>query len=160
EPTGERPTEQPMFRWIRALDLPRRDGWIAGVCAGVADRLGVDVLLVRGVAVVVAVLGGPVTLLYAIGWFLLPDRHGTIHAQELGRGRVSPALAGIAGFVLLSLLPLTQGFWFLGAWYWGSPDFAAPIGRVLWTAVLLGLGIAVAVWIGRRAAAADPTLVP
>jgi len=144
------PPEHPFFSWLRRLDVPRRPGWIGGVCAGIADRLGIDPLIVRGIAVVIAVLGGPVALLYAAAWFLLPDTAGTIHAQELGRGRANRALAGIVALAALSLLPLAQGFWYLGGVYWGAPDWASTVGRALWTAVVITLAIVLIVWLARR----------
>jgi phage shock protein PspC (stress-responsive transcriptional regulator) len=153
------PTREPgFFGWLRRLDLPRRPGWLGGVCAGIADRLGVDPILVRGVVVVIAVLGGPAALLYALAWFLLPDAGGTIHAEELRRGRVSRALPGIVAVFLLSFVPLAQGFWFTGAFYWGDPGWAGVVLRVLWTAALIVLAIVAVVWLARRAS--DVTTVP
>ena len=44
-----------------------------GVCAGVADHLGVDVPLVRLLTVVAAVLGlGSVVIAYLVAWVLVP----------------------------------------------------------------------------------------
>jgi len=147
------PAEHAFFRWMRGLDVPRRPGWIGGVAAGLAEKLGLDVILVRGILVVVAVLGGPAILLYAVAWFLLPGPDDTIPAQELGRGRPGRVLLAIGGLVLLSFLPLTQGFWYAGALYWGEPDAGASVGRILWTGVLLALAVVAVVWIARRAAA-------
>lgn len=160
EATAEAATESGFFAWIRRLGLPRHPGWIGGVCAGVAERLGVDALLVRGVAVVLTVLGAPVALLYAIAWFLLPDQNGTIHARELGHGRVTRALPGIVGVFLLSFLPVAQGFWFAGAFYWGDPGWPGVALRVLWTSVVVVLAVVFVVWLARRAAASDVTTAP
>lgn len=151
------PAEHAFFRWMRGLDVPRRPGWIGGVAAGIAEKLGLDPILVRGILVVVAVLGGPAILLYAVAWFLLPGPDDTIPAQELGRGRPGRVLLGIGGLVLLSFLPLTQGFWYAGALYWGEPDAAGSVGRILWTGVLLALAVVAVVWIARRAAAQSPS---
>lgn len=158
EPPAAPPREPGFFGWLRRLDLPRRPGWLGGVCAGIADRLGVDPLLVRGVVVVIAVLGGPAALLYALAWFLLPDAGGTIHAEELRGGRVSRAVPGIVAVFLLSFVPLAQGFWFSGAFYWGEPGWAGVALRVLWTAALIVLAIVAVVWLARRAS--DITTVP
>jgi phage shock protein C len=47
---------------------------IAGVCSGVADYLGVDVTLVRLIAVVGAVLGfGTLIVAYLVAWVLMPQ---------------------------------------------------------------------------------------
>lgn len=150
-------SEAAFFTWLRRLEVPRRSGWLGGVCAGIADRLGIDPLLVRGIVVVLAVVGAPATLLYAIAWFLLPDEDGTIHAQQLGHGRVTPALPGIVVLFLLSFLPLTQGFWYAGALYWGDTGWAGSIARIAWTGVLLIAIIVLVVWLARRATTDVPT---
>jgi phage shock protein PspC (stress-responsive transcriptional regulator) len=138
------------FDWIRGLGLVRTKGWIGGVAAGIGVRLGIDPLLVRGILVVIAVLGGPVVLIYAAAWLLLPDEQDVIHAEELGRGRFSPAIAGIGALVLLSLLPLNQGFWQLGAIYWGTPQVEFPFARLFWTAVLIASVVLFVIWVARR----------
>lgn len=155
------PAEHGFFTWLRRLDLPRRPGWIGGVCSGVAARIGVDPVLVRGIVVVVAVLGGPVALLYALAWFLLPDEQGTIHARELGHGRVTRAIPGIVGVFLLSFLPLAQGFWFSGAFYWSDLGAGGVALRVVWTGALVASAVVLVVWLARRSArASDITTSP
>ena len=84
------------YAWLRRLGVPRRAGWLGGVCAGVGARLGIDPIIVRGIVVVVAVLGAPFVLLYAIAWLLLPDTEGEIQLERLIRGIVDPAIVGIA----------------------------------------------------------------
>lgn len=54
------------------LSRPRRGKVIAGVCAGIARRLGVSATLVRLVFVVSLLLPGPQVLLYVALWILLP----------------------------------------------------------------------------------------
>jgi len=53
----------------------RRDGrLVAGVCAGVADYLGVDVTIVRIILAVLTVVGVGVGVpLYLAGWLLIPE---------------------------------------------------------------------------------------
>jgi phage shock protein PspC (stress-responsive transcriptional regulator) len=150
------------FGWMRGLDVPRQPGWIGGVCAGIAARVGIDPLIVRGVFVVVAVLGGPALILYAAGWLMLPDHRGKIHLEELFRGRFESPIAGIGVMVLLSLLPVAQGFWYAGAGFWGEPSWGDSLGRVLWTLVVLGLIVWFIVWIARRGASGSitPTTSP
>jgi phage shock protein PspC (stress-responsive transcriptional regulator) len=150
------------FAWMRALDLPRQPGWIGGVCAGIAARLGIDPLIVRGIVVVVAILGGPAFLLYAAAWLLLPDQKGKIHLEEVIRGRLESPIAGIGVLVLLSLLPVTQGFWYAGAAFWGEPYWGNSIGRALWTIVILAAIVWLVVWVARRAgrASTSPTVSP
>src|SRR5690606_34105976 len=115
-----------------------QDRWFAGVAGGIAARAGVDPLIVRGLFVVLALLGGPGLLLYLAGWLLLPDSSGRIHAEEVVRGRASAgmmiAAAVIAGVVIIPVfvglllgnaaLLGTPGFW---AWdLWGA------LGLPLW----------------------------
>ena len=141
------------------LDIPRRPGWLGGVCAGIAYRLGIDPLIVRGIAVVIALLGGPVFLLYAAGWLLLPDLEGRIHLQRLIDGIFDRALVGIVAVFVLGLLPVTQGFWALSAGYWGDASVFGAIQRAFWTLVIITLAIVATIWIARRtkdAAAAPP----
>lgn len=45
---------------------------IAGVCSGIARRLGLPPTLVRAAFVISIVLPGPQVLLYLILWMLLP----------------------------------------------------------------------------------------
>jgi len=53
------------------------DQMIAGVCAGIAEYLGVDVTLVRVGYVILSVLsaGFPGTLLYIILWMIMPRKN-------------------------------------------------------------------------------------
>jgi phage shock protein PspC (stress-responsive transcriptional regulator) len=55
------------------LVRPRRGRWIAGVCAGIADRFGVSRRLVRALFVISIVLPGPQILVYAVLWILIPS---------------------------------------------------------------------------------------
>lgn len=141
------------FSWIRGIDIRREPGWIGGVCAGIAARLGIDPLIVRGIAVVIAVLGGPAILLYAVAWLLLPDANDKIHLEEVFRGRLESPIAAIAALIVLSILPVTQGFWYAGAGFWGEPHWGSSAGRAIWTVVLLGALVWFIVWLARRGSA-------
>lgn len=138
------------FTWVRSLGLVRQPGWIGGVSAGIADRLGIDVIVVRGILVVIAVLGGPAILLYALAWLVLPDAKNHIHLEDLVHGKVETPVVGIAVLVALSLLPVAQGFWWFGSLYWGSPNWGDSVGRAIWTLVILGLLVWFVVWFSRR----------
>lgn len=155
------PTEKPPYRfftWMRALGIRRGPGWIGGVCAGVAERLGIDVVLVRGIAVVVAVLGGPALLLYAAGWLLLPDRDDRIHLEQLMRGRFQPAIVGIAAILVLSVLPIAQGLWWAGSVYWDGGALVA-IARTLWTVAVIAALVVVAYWVIHHVRRSAPPVV-
>ncbi|PWC03628.1 hypothetical protein DCE94_11490 [Agromyces badenianii] len=149
--------------WLRRLGVPRRSGWLGGVCAGVAARLGIDPIIVRGIVVVIALLGAPLVLLYAVAWLLLPDTDGEIHFERLTRGIVDPAIVGIAVMGVIGLVPLVQGGW-LGWRWWPDMTISDPIFgsdltwplRVLWVLLIVGAVIALVVWLARRASQNPP----
>ncbi len=85
---------------------------IGGVCAGLADHLGVRVGVIRLWTVVAAFLGGAGLLMYLWLWALAPlektgpDEPATLHR----RFPVAPILTGVAGFsALVSLLLAGNG---------------------------------------------------
>lgn len=58
----------------RRLTRSTDDRMIAGVCAGLAEHLGLDVTLVRVLAVVGAVFGlGSLVVAYVVAWLLMPE---------------------------------------------------------------------------------------
>ena len=115
-PQQPRSGKDPFFDGIRRSGIVRPDErWIGGVAGGVALRLGVDPLVVRGLFGVSVLLGGLGLILYGIGWLLLPEqRDGRIHLQQLFRGDFDVAvLGGFAVFVTGVSFP---GTWFPGGW--------------------------------------------
>ncbi len=94
--------------------MVRGDGWIGGVAAGIAARLRIDPLIVRGILVVVGLFGFPVIFLYALAWALLPDLDGRIVLRDALRRRFEPAQVGILGLLILGLIPLGPGVVFVG----------------------------------------------
>lgn len=133
------------FAWVAGLGVARADGWLGGVCAGLAARMRIDPLIVRGIFVVVALFGIPVLFLYAVAWALLPDVEGRIHLQELFRGCFDPAIVGIGILVLVSLVPIVP--WTMSAilptfWVLQGPvgwDGFGVVGTILGLAVVAGL---------------------
>ncbi|MGB3413941.1 MAG: PspC domain-containing protein [Microbacteriaceae bacterium] len=99
------------FDWIRSLGIVRQPGWIGGVSAGLAYKFGIDVALMRGILVVLALLGTPALLAYAIAWALLPDTTGKIHLEELLRGNPELPLLGVGLTLLLGLSAFGRGIW-------------------------------------------------
>ncbi|MCU1528658.1 MAG: PspC protein [Frondihabitans sp.] len=142
---------QGFFDWLRRLGISRGDSWIGGVCGGIAARLGIDPIIVRGIAVVVALLGGPAFLLYALAWLLLPDTTGTIHLERLIRGTFEAASAGVIVFALLAFLPLAQGVWWAAGWPFGAAGgWTVGLGKLFWSAVVVAAIVLLIVWISRR----------
>lgn len=58
---------------------------IAGVCSGVAEKLGLSTVVVRVATVVLAILG-PAVAIYFLAWLLLPDSAGHIRLERALRG--------------------------------------------------------------------------
>ena len=55
------------------LDRIPEEGWVAGVCAGVAEYLDVDPTAVRVITVLgLVLLTGPTILAYLIAWAIVP----------------------------------------------------------------------------------------
>jgi phage shock protein PspC (stress-responsive transcriptional regulator) len=88
---------------ISRLTRSRSNGTIAGVCAGLANYLGVDVVLVRLLFVVVAlataIIGGIV--IYAAAWLMVPEGHDqpvpASDARVLRRSTTDAQIAGVCG---------------------------------------------------------------
>ena len=57
----------------KKLVRPRNGRWIAGVCAGIADRFGLSRTVVRLLFVLSVILPGPQIVVYALLWILIPS---------------------------------------------------------------------------------------
>ena len=57
----------------KRLVRPRRGRWIAGVCAGLADRFGMSRTVVRALFVLSVILPGPQFVIYIALWLLIPN---------------------------------------------------------------------------------------
>jgi phage shock protein PspC (stress-responsive transcriptional regulator) len=108
---------------------------LAGVCAGIARRLGIDVRIVRITFVVLTIAGGIGVALYGLAYLAMTST-GTVHdpAQVLrefglswregaGAGLVAAALAVAAGAPWRAVLPIAAG---------------AATAMVMWRSGLLG----------------------
>lgn len=142
------------FDSLRRIGIVRaQDRWVGGVASGVARKLGVDPLVVRGVLVVLALFGGLTLVLYGVAWALLPEESdGRIHLQEAIRGRFDAALAGAAAFVLVGIA--RPAFWF-------SPDRWAPgwLVAIAWLGVIATIGV-LALMVSSRKDAPHPSFPP
>lgn len=89
-PSSSAPALDRFFDALRRSPVRRsRERVLAGVCAGVAQRLGVSTAIVRVVAVVAALLL-PVVALYLAAWLLLPDADGRVRLEgAVRRGEAS-----------------------------------------------------------------------
>ena len=56
-----------------SLSRPRQGRVVAGVCAGIGRRFGLNPTLVRVIFVLSMLLPGPQILIYLGGWLLMPS---------------------------------------------------------------------------------------
>lgn len=116
---GGQPAAKNFFDWLRGLGIVRgNDRWIGGVASGVAARLGIDPIIVRGVIVVASIFFGIGLLAYGVAWALLPEPDGRIHVQEVAKGTWSSGMTGASIFVLLAILPFWRGLLFFDSGWW------------------------------------------
>ena len=158
------------FSWVEGLGIVRADGWLGGVCGGLAARLRIDPIIVRGIFVVVALFGFPALLVYAIAWALLPDTSGRIHLRELLHGRYDAAMTGVFILAVVGFVPVVPWLrnilmWPLWAltgfapWAWdgsGIWDLGSPFGGIGVILALALIGTAV-YFIVRAAQAGRPS---
>lgn len=90
------------------------DSMASGVCSGLADWLGLDVRLVRGLAVILVLITPWTLLAYLVASFAIPERQPHEHRvraeRVTGLGDAHPAL--LIGGVIVAVL-LFDDAWFL-----------------------------------------------
>jgi signal transduction histidine kinase len=106
---------------------------VAGVCAGLGSRMGIDPVILRVAFVVAAAAGGVGIFLYGLAWVLIPaDRSGRPStAARVLPGRASWQVAAGVGLLVLALLLFLReaGIWFSDALVW--PVVLASTGTAL-----------------------------
>jgi phage shock protein PspC (stress-responsive transcriptional regulator) len=133
---------QNFFDWIRSHGIYRgRQRWVGGVASGIAQRLGVDPLIVRGILIVLTVFAGVGVLFYGLAWALLPEPDGRIHVQEAAAGRWSSGMTG-------ALITTIIGFPSLGSGVWGWDRYG--FGAFVWTVFWVGGAIYVIYYLTQR----------
>ncbi|MGB3762466.1 MAG: PspC domain-containing protein [Ornithinimicrobium sp.] len=142
--SSQQGTGRRSFDRLHDIDMRRTpDGWIGGVAAGLAHRLGVDPLVVRAGFIVLGLIFGLGAALYVLAWVLVPDSTESTHAERglHGGSTASIVLLVLAALVVLGSVP------FFGI---GGGD---SVGGVLFSLIVLaGLGYAFyRAWRGRSA---------
>jgi signal transduction histidine kinase len=138
---------------VSATPIPLRrlpqEGYVAGVAAGFAARLGIDAMLIRIGFAVAVLVGGVGIPLYAVGWVLIPAEgpEKPMFARFLTRSDTWLVAAGIGCLTLSGVLLLKAwGLWFLSD-------------RILWPFVIAAAGGALN-WRQSEAAPEDRTQQP
>jgi signal transduction histidine kinase len=129
---------QPKAGTATRLRRPLDRALLGGVCAGLSERMGVEVLVVRVMAVMAATVGGLGVAAYALAWALIPASPGSARSRRPGAWRQAP------------LIVLTVAALFAGVHLAGS-----HVGEGLWPLVLGACGMAL-LW--RPAVAVDDSL--
>jgi len=122
-----------MFDALRDLGIRRRtdDKVIAGVCSGLAIRLGVDPVVTRVAFVLLSILGGAGVTIYLVAWALLPNDRNELPLERAVRHGDGGSLV----LVVIAALSLFEGSW------WGFPWGVGGGWRFPWGLVLTGLFI-------------------
>jgi phage shock protein C len=120
EPAASPPPPPTGPRAERVLRRSSDDRLVAGVCGGLGRYLGVDPVLLRIAAVVLALANGLGVVAYVIAWIVIPEErsgqpaaHARPPRQEMGRLVLGGSLV-VLGLVLLldRLAPdLQRLFW-------------------------------------------------
>ncbi|GGO96665.1 PspC domain-containing protein [Actinomyces gaoshouyii] len=137
-PQPGRPFMAGVFDSLRRSGVVRTERRVVGgVCGGLAQRLGIDLILVRCVVAVVCLALGLGLLAYGLAWVLLPEeRDGRIHLQQAFNGDVS---AGFVGALVCVISGLSRPEWGLGdGVVLGAPGWAGATWGLLWTAGVIG----------------------
>ena len=106
--------------------------WFGGVCSGLAQRFGVDPVLIRAAAVVLVFLGGLGITLYVVLWLLLPDRRGEVLAERA----VRQGDAGPIALLVLAALLVVGGVFSIGQGNgWFAPLWLIPVAVIAWLVI-------------------------
>ncbi len=118
----------------------RTDAMLGGVCGGIARYLGVDVTLVRLVAVLLVLGNGIGVLPYLLLWIIVPleplaDADARPAGAALGSNPRAWTIVGLALLVVgaLSLLDQVNLRWF----HWFEWDMVWPVVLIIGGAALL-----------------------
>jgi phage shock protein C len=133
----DRPDDRPP---VKTLRRSRSQRVVAGVCGGLAEYLGVDVVLIR-VAFVVLALASVGIVLYIVAWLVIPDEEpsGAVAGSAPGGRELGLGSAGLVfGVVLIAI---------------GSILFVnlliPSFGKYFWPLLLIAIGFAIIVQASR-----------
>jgi signal transduction histidine kinase len=129
---GPPPGQPPIAGLPHGLVRRRDERIVAGVCAGVARWLGVDPIVVRLAACILALANGAGLLLYIVAWAILPEESAAEGPAATGAGpgtKRSSELALAVGCITLGALLLVR---------WITPFFPD---HIVWPAAVAATGI-------------------
>ncbi len=142
--------EAGFFTTIRSWGISRGEhGVFGGVIEGVGNRIGLDRVAARLIALfLIFISGGLLLALYAAAWALLPDRQGRIILQDFGRG--TPNVGALLMIGLFALIGSNSGpnAWFRSrdvgsapfSFIWGLFTFAVIVGTIVFIVWVVSRG--------------------
>lgn len=162
---------------VKRLYRSTRQKVIGGVCGGLAEYFEVDVVLIRLVVVLLALIGGPGIIGYIIAWIITPEEPSGQGSKPMAGGLQDKGSGEVGGDIdnedasasededgrhassakrsraLFGYALVAVGAFFLLRGYidvpWLSFQFWRPFSRYLWPLMLIGLGIAVLLGFGQ-----------
>ncbi len=119
-----------VFATLRGVPVRRRtdEKWIGGVASGLADRLGVDPVIVRAAFVLLSILGGIGVTVYLVAWLLLPNDRDEIAAERALRDGDGSSIV----LMVIAAFALFGGSWWGTDSGWGFPWGLALTGLLIW----------------------------
>lgn len=105
----------------RSLD----DKWVAGVCGGIAEYLGIDSIIIRIVLILLVLMTGIGLVFYIIAWIMIPLNPNQVKSKtQSDRSKVIGAVLLILGSFLLlknlEVFPLFEIFEYREFLSWGT----------------------------------------
>ena len=137
----------------KELRRDRDDRWLAGVCAGISRRYGIDLWLVRFAFVAATAAGGLGVMLYALAWLLIPLGDSRLAPAAPSRAPTGRAAVEVALGTALLLMSVLLTFRALGIWFSDA---------LVWPLILVASGGAL-IWrqsLGSRQPAPPPVPKP
>jgi len=119
----------------------RENRILGGVCAGLANYLGIDVTLVRILAVVLAFAAGTAVLAYIVGWIIIPEARPDEEVAGVRRTDASDRAPMIIGAILIA----GGALWLLSSLLPWVLDF-----RGIGPLILVGIGVLLVVQGSKR----------
>lgn len=113
--------------WSRRPRRSTTDRKVAGVAGGLGRTFNVDPVVIRIGFVVLTIFGGIGSVLYLLGWLLLPADGDEVSAGEalIGRGRSSTPPVVAVGVAIFALMAVASTF------RWGLPFWPLIVGGVI-----------------------------
>jgi signal transduction histidine kinase len=137
----------------KELRRDRDDRWLAGVCAGISRRYGIDLWLVRFAFVAATAAAGLGVMLYALAWLLIPLGDSPTAPAAPPRAPTGRAAVEVALGTALMLMSVLLTFRALGIWFSDA---------LVWPLILVASGGAL-IWrqsLGSRQPAPPPAPKP